>query len=253
MITFSRSGIRIGEIYFSQKTYPKHDRVDLIRYVSVLQSGIDHGVSESNTLIIDLTKTEEVLLKEMDSGTRYEIRRAQGKDALSYAILSTENRVSIDNFCDYYDEFAKSKTLPPIFRPRLYALAECNILTLTSMSTPDGSVLVQHAHIVTHERAMLLYSASMFRESSDSMSRALVARANRLLHWCDMRTAREKGVLLYDMCGVDITNKTEETTNIAKFKLGFGGVTVPCYTMTKSASLKGIIVQGILRLLNKSF
>jgi hypothetical protein len=253
MITFSRSGIRIGEVYFSQENPPTHGRVDLIRHVSILCGEKKRGLTDSSTLVLDLTKTEDALLKDMDTGTRYEIRRAQSKDGLSYVILNADDSACIETFCDYYDYFAKSKSLPRIFRPRLHALAEQRVLLLTAMSTAEGSILVQHAHIVTPERAMLMYSASIFRESTDSASRSLVARANRLLHWCDMLTARKQGVLLYDMCGVDVTNKTAETTNIAKFKLGFGGVTVPCYTTTKPASLKGRIVQGVLHICGKSF
>jgi len=253
MIVFSRKTIRIAEIYFTDSLPSSMPHVDLIRYGGILAPIDEANWKRSDTIIIDLSRVEDVLLNEMDSGTRYEIRRAQGKDSLNYIVLDTPSRSEVDSFCDYYDNFAKSKSLGPVFRPRLYALTLSNNLMLSCMCDSEGNALVQHAHLVMPERAMLLYSASQFREINDSAIRSLIGRANRLLHWRDIQTAKQRGIPIYDLCGVDVTNRTPETTRIASFKLGFGGNVVPSFSRTAPASIKGRLVNALLGLAGKSF
>ena len=253
MITFSRNTIRIGEIYCRSNIQNKPKHIDLIRFVGFLQPDQKAVWYKSHTLIIKLDKSKEELLKGMDSGTRYEIRRAQSKDSLVCIRSNTDDEEEISRFCDYYDDFAKVTSLRRMFRPRMYALALRRKLLITSICDAGGEILVQHAHLIIPERLMLLYSASQFRRVNDSTVRALIGRANRLLHWSDMLTARDEGALLYDMCGVDMSKKSPETTRITQFKLGFGGTVVPYYSRTMPCSLKGCMVHMLLRSFGKTF
>ena len=253
MIVFNRITIRIGEIYFTEERQPDGPKADLIHFVGILTPRQEPQWGKSHTLLIDLSKDPETLLKEMDSGTRYEVRRAQSKDQLTLAVTDSSIPKNVEVFCDYYDEFAKSKSLRPVFRGRMRELAQHKNLLLTSASDAHGNILVQHAHLVMAERALLLYSASGFRQADDSAMRSLVGRANRLLHWQDMMTAMKSRIPLYDMCGVDVTNRSPETTRIAQFKQGFGGRVAPSFSRTIAASFKGIAAQAILKLAGKSF
>ena len=253
MIVFSRATIRIGEVYFSEERKAGGPRVDLVRFIGVLHPRERLGWTLGHTLLIDLAKDSDTLLREMDSGTRYEIKRAQSKDSLMHDRSDAPSPQMVESFCDHYDEFAKSKSLRSIFRLRMHELARREMLLLSAMSTGQGQVLVQHAHLMTAGRVMLLYSASKFREINDSTARALVGRANRLLHWQDMMTAKERGISVYDICGVDITNRSPETSRIAQFKQGFGGKLVPVFGRSAADSLKGILVKTALKLLGKNF
>jgi lipid II:glycine glycyltransferase (peptidoglycan interpeptide bridge formation enzyme) len=94
---------------------------------------------------------------------------------------------------------------------------------------------------------MMLYSGSRFRQFKDNSVRNLIGRANRLLHWYDMLMFKNRGILRYDMCGIDITQRTPETTRIAQFKRGFGGQIVPTCSETSPRSLKGTLVISILK------
>ena len=253
MIVFTRKTIRIGEVYFTEERPPNGPKVDLIHFVGVLMPRQEKLWTKSHTLLIDLRKDPETLMKEMNSGTRYEIRRAQSKDQLTLAVIDASIPEKVEAFCDYYDEFAKSKSLRTVFRGRMRELARQKNLLLSSVSDARGTVLVQHAHVVMPARALLLYSASRFRETNDSSARSLIGRANRLLHWQDILTARERGISAYDMCGVDVTNKSPETTSIAQFKQAFGGNVLPSFSHTIPASLKGMAVMAILKVAGKSF
>jgi lipid II:glycine glycyltransferase (peptidoglycan interpeptide bridge formation enzyme) len=94
----------------------------------------------------------------------------------------------------------------------------------------------------------MLYSGSVLAESGDSATRNLVGRANRYLHWHDIRLFKERGFDLYDFGGLDVDERTPKTAGIARFKRGFGGRVVPVYSLTKARSLRGAAAQRILSL-----
>lgn len=252
MIVFIRRGVRVGEVYYTEDV-PDLARVDLIRHIGVLSPRDESKWFQAHTILIELAKGADLLLKEMESGTRYEIRRAEGQDALNCLLLEAPSRQEVDAFCDYYDDFARTKSLRPVFRSRTYELAREGMLLLGLAADAEGRVLSQHAHVVTSGRAGLLYSASKFRESQDSAHRALVGRANRYLHWREMLRFKERGIPLYDLTGIDVTGKSPETTRIAQFKRGFGGRIVPTFTRSVPQSAKGHLVKWVLRALSSEF
>jgi len=188
------------------------------------------------------------LFDAMDKGTRKHLRRSSN-DNLVYQYDDECPEPEVQKFCDYYDTFAASKNLRPVFRPRLKLFARDRRLILTSSLGSDNSVLVRHAYFLCGTRVVQLYSASMFRQMDDSSLRNLVGRANRFTHWNDIVTFKRKGCLLYDMGGIDATNKTDETQRIADFKRGFGGIIIPDYNYSLPKSILGYSACKILWML----
>lgn len=248
MIIFTRAFIRIAELYFQEKQPDSPTSVDWWHYVGVLSPKDPSLWRRSTTIVINLEKPEDILLKEMESGTRYEIKRALSKDSLKIIIQEQPTSAEVDTFCNDYDLFAQSKSLRPVYRPRMHSLNSRHNLLLSTACDAQGAPLVQHAHVLMPERTLLLYSASHFRAADDSATRSLIGRANRLLHWEDMRVSRQRGVPSYDFCGVDLENKSPETTRIAQFNKGFGGSVIPSYSRTQAASIKGLIARKLLDL-----
>ena len=253
MISYSRKSIKIAEVYFSAELPVSLSDVDLLRFIGLLLPRDDQDKLNGHTILIDLTQDSESLLKQMDSGTRYEIRRAETKDSLNFEFLTTCTREDVDIFCDYYDVFAQFKSLRRIFRPRLYELAKCNLLVLSSAHDIHGNILVRHSYITTDDRAMLLYSASYFRSSDDGAYRAFIGRANRALHWKEMLMFKQRRISCYDWSGVDISKVASETTRITQFKQGFGGQIVPVYSSTEPRSVKGLLINTLFRLFSIRF
>ena len=99
----------------------------------------------------------------------------------------------------------------------------------------------------------MLYSASVLAQSADSSARNLIGRANRYLHWHDIRLFRDRGYDLYDFGGLDVTGRSEKTAGIAQFKRGFGGEVRPVYSSTSARSMLGAAVQRILGLRGVDF
>ena len=227
-----------------------HD-LDFMRMAGVLQPYDSTGWSIASTIVLDLQRTEDELLRRMEKTTRYEIRRGTEQGEFAMEIFLSPQAEAIAQFCDFYDMAANYKFRRPIYRPRLYSLAAFNMLLLTSAGTTTP--LVWHAYVASKERVMLLYSASSFRENESSAARNLAARANRCLHWNDILQAKRAGAALYDMGGIDTENRSPKTSRIAQFKRGFGGEIVSTYARTLATSLKGRLALGLLSLATSKY
>jgi hypothetical protein len=247
VIAFRRRGITVGEAYFDPAPDDAPQRVDLMRVVGAF-SPPDEGSRRLHTLVLDLSADEDALLEEMSKDTRYKIRRAMQKDPLTVSAATEPSAAEADEFADFYDRFAAAQSVAGAFRPRLHALAERGNLVLTSVAGEDGGVLVRHAYVAARGRGFMLYSGSVLDQSGDSGVRNLIGRANRFLHWHDIRLFKERGFDLYDFGGLDVTGRSEKTAGIARFKQGFGGEVRPVYSSTSARSALGAVVKRVLGL-----
>ena len=252
-IVFRRRGIRIGEVYFDAAGARDLGHVDLVRVVCAFSPPVEHGSRERHTLVIDLADDEDRLLEQMSKDTRSKIRRAMQKDPLRVEGSAQPSSAAVDAFSDFYDRFAEAQSVSPAFRPRLHALANQGNLVLTTASDEDGAVLVQHAYVAARARGYMLYSASVLAQSADSSVRNLIGRANRYLHWHDIRLFKDRGYDVYDFGGLDVTGRSDKTAGIARFKRGFGGEVRPVYSSTNARSLLGTAVQRVLGLRGVDF
>jgi hypothetical protein len=252
-ITFRRRGIRIREVYFDDDAAIAQRGTDLVRVLAMPESRDGAGARLSHTAVVDLTLTDEELLAAMAKGTRYEIRRARDKEGLDAAALDRPDAAIVRQFADYYDEFASTKGLAAVFRPRLEAMAEAGILTLTRTPATGPDVAVWHAYARSPRHALLLYSASLFRTSDDTTDRAAAGRANRFLHWHDMLHFKMSGCVSYDLGGIDVEGRGEETARIASFKRGFGGLVRPTYAWSSPTSVRGRAAYAALSAMGVDF
>jgi hypothetical protein len=254
VVAFRRRCITIGEAYFDAAAadMPGLARVDLLRIVGAFSPPSERGSRTRHTLVIELAADDDRLLGQMSKDTRYKIRRAM-KDPLQVAAAPTPSERQVDEFADFYDRFAAAESVSPVFRPRLHALARRDNLVLTSATGGDGDVLVRHAYVAARGRGYMLYSGSLLAQSADSATRNLIGRANRYLHWHDIRLFKERGFDYYDFGGLDIEERSPKTAGIARFKRGFGGEVRPVYSSTTARSLRGAAVQRILALRGVDF
>jgi Acetyltransferase (GNAT) domain len=255
VIAFRRRGITIGEAYFDADAgrAPDLGRVDLLRIVGAFSPPAEAAARERHTLVIDLAADEDRLLEEMSKDTRSKIRRAMQKDSLEVAAADDPSGAAVDAFADFYDRFAAAQSVSGAFRPRLHALAQQGNLVLTTVRGENGEPLVQHAYVAARGRGYMLYSGSTLAEAADSGARNLIGRANRYLHWHDIRHFKQRGYSLYDFGGLDVTERSEKTAGIARFKRGFGGDVRPVYSTTSPRSLLGSVVHRILGLRGVDF
>jgi hypothetical protein len=252
VIAFRRRGLTVGETYFDADARGV-GRVDLLRIVNTFTPPADVAWREGHTLAITLGDDEERLFEQMSKDTRSKVRRAIQKDALGVDGAPAPAAAEIDAFADFYDRFAAAQSVAPTFRPRLHALAAQGNLVLTTATGEDGEVLVQHAYAAARRRGFMLYSASVLAESADSGVRNLIGRANRYLHWHDIRLFKELGYEVYDFGGLDVNERSPKTAGIARFKRGFGGEVRTVYSSTIARSLLGAAAQRVLALRGVEF
>jgi hypothetical protein len=174
-------------------------------------------------------------LRGFGNTNRYQIKRAESKDGLLHEFIR-EPRAQLDEFCAFYDGFARQKRLPPSYRRGLEAACDAGRLVL-SAAVSNGQRMVWHAHIVSCGTAVLLHSASHFR--AEHAARALVGRANRWLHWRDMREFKQMALSRYDWGGIFADEKVLAQANVNNFKREFGGREHQAYTCVVATTLKG--------------
>jgi hypothetical protein len=244
MIVLERSLYRTAVVFFDDR--PDLRGVDIVRYFH-RREPIGARVSDSPTLLIDLTRTCDALLADMRKDTRYEIRRAEEKDRITYQRLGSSDGATLLRFYDAYDRFAALKNLAPADRRALTAYAHGGILDLSTVTSPDGVVLVWHAYIRHQSRARLLHSASTLRETADKQARALLGRANRFHHWQDMLRFKQAGYREYDLGGWAKDPPNEELRQVNRFKESFGGRVADEYNSVVGRTIKGRLVLKLER------
>jgi hypothetical protein len=248
LIRYRRLGVDVAEVYFEDELPEPLPPVDLVRFLAVLDPVTGGAWRRRHTLTIDLTRPEDVLLGRMGKSTRYKIRRAMSRDGLHAETFEAPPPDVRRTFADHYDEFAPSKGLRRLFRPRLELLARNGMLVLSRVTRGDDRALAWHAYAASSGRALLLYSASLFRDYADSADRNAIGRANRFLHWHDMLWFKAAGYSGYDLGGIDPDERDPVTRQINEFKQGFGGHAQPTHARTTALTPKGRVARALLRL-----
>jgi hypothetical protein len=214
--------------------------VDVVRYK--FRAGPVPGSrwAKFYTLWLNLEDNPKYLLAGMSRATRSQIRRAE-REGLCYEFASTPTSFWTEQFFDFYDSFARSKNLKAsVDRRRLLALLSQNALDLSRISSPDGHVLVWHAHLRSGRYACCLYSASLFRREVKNVA-AYIGRANRLHHWYDMLRFRDEGFSIYDFGGWYPGTQNQALLRVNCFKKSFGGELVVQYNCDHGITWKGVL------------
>ena len=235
MFVYEKSNLRVAEVFFDEPARPV--AADIIRFHHRSNPVAHARCAGQQTLWIDLSANPDAILAAMNTDTRYKIRRA-AKDGAVYEFQALPDATWVKEFSEFYDRFALDKGLPPANRKRLAAMLEHGALDLSRMRGPDGEVLIWHAHLLGHDRARLLHSASLFREL-DKNAAAAVGRANRMCHWEDIQRFKGEGLATFDFGGWYGGTGDAAKLRINEFKRGFGGTVVAQYNADCAGTWKG--------------
>ncbi len=202
-----------------------------------------------NTVLIDLTRKEDELLKAMKPKTRYNVRLAARRGV----------RVRIGGLDDlelFYEMYAETSTRDGfIIRPFDYyrdawqSFMKANLAQLFIAEYEDqplaGLILFRFG-----KKVWYMYGASR------NLHRNLMP--NHLLQWEAMRWAKAQGCTVYDLWGApDVLDESDPLWGVYRFKEGFGGRFVRhigAYDYSTSRFLYRfytVIVPGYLEMLRK--
>lgn len=166
------------------------------------------------TRVLDLTKTEEELLAEMKSKTRYNIRLAEKKDVVVKRL---------DNEDILFEMLTATSEKNTGFFPH-----EKNYYT--KLIKDLGKNDVAHIYVAEHEGDFLaailvtFYGkvATYLHGGQSDKKKNLMAPY--LCQWTAIKEARDRGCAVYDFWGVaESDDPTDAWAGISRFKEGFGG------------------------------
>ena len=177
--------------------------------------------SFGKTLLIDLRRTEQEIFLDIHKNARYKINRAMKRDPLIYHELTTPTNQEIQQFVRFFNDFALNKGIPPAIIDRLKGLRDYNSLILSYVSNENGDTLCYHAYVKTKNSCALLHSASA--RFNNSELRNMIGRANRYLHWEDIKSFKRMGLDWFDFGGIFVEPLKDGERHINTFKMEFGG------------------------------
>ncbi len=236
-----KHGIAIAHIWFANSIDQQKSDLSLFHEVKKVQELEKENrwmkVSVLNTLITDLSLTEEELWSRIKKNTRYEIRRAEKEGIVAkYYTSKTMPGELIDSFEKMYNQMYQSKGLSTVFDRSLVNMYMDNGMILFSVAYYKNEPLVFHSYLYDETNARFFHSCSSFRTEPDMAE--MIGRMNRYLHWQDYLKLKDMGIKTYDWGGI---NKQFDTapSNITKFKMAFGGSPEERYNCMAADSLLG--------------
>lgn len=211
-------------------------------------------IQPPSTVVIDLQPTEEMILAQMRSKTRYNVRLAQkhgvsvvegGQEELAawyalYQETAERDRIAIHSFAYYRKLFELANGSTPETRPAETDRTPTGGSSTTAwwdidrpprepprwrpdvrllMARRDGELLAGIVVALHHSHATYLFGAS------SNQNRNLMA--TYLLQWEAMRLAKQEGCVQYDLFGIPFRDDpTDPMFGLYRFKTGFGGTIV---------------------------
>lgn len=162
------------------------------------------------TIILDLNKSEEELLKEMHQKTRYNINLAKKKGV---NIIFSKEREYIDEFISLTHKMAsrqKIKTHSSGYYKNLIQEAGFALV----LAEHNGKIIAANLLSIFGQKAVYVHG------SSDYNYRKLMAP--HLLQWESILYAQKKGCRYYDLWGIQSSDKqTKKWAGFTRFKKGF--------------------------------
>jgi lipid II:glycine glycyltransferase (peptidoglycan interpeptide bridge formation enzyme) len=174
-------------------------------------------VHPATSLILDLSKDEEVILQEMKSKTRYNVRLSRRKGV-------TSRRVDLSHFDDFtrlVDQTAARDKIrfhaPEYYRMMLETLHDGQVRAFLAMSFFEGRPLAADIIVDFAGQRTYLFGAT------SNLHRNVMAQYH--LHAHLIFEAKERGMETFDFFGIapPEASKKHSWFGITRYKLGWGG------------------------------
>lgn len=170
------------------------------------------------TLVFDLTQSEDQLLANMKSKTRYNVRLAAKKGVV---VREDNSEEALEAFYELTRETSQRDGFP--MRAREYYFKVWSVMLSAGrahlfLASHDGDLLAGNLAFTFGGKCWYMYGAS------SNQKRNLMPMY--LVQWEVMRWAKRQGMKWYDMVGVpkpENLNEGDSMWGLYRFKSGFGG------------------------------
>lgn len=235
--SYQKKFLKVNQIWYPKEVtisqlLAQKRKADILFVHGVLEKekkGGFRGWQEYHTCMSDLTLSEEELLAAINKTVRYQFRRSE-KDSIEiffYGKKDIEKSPELlSAFANIYERMYRSKGSDTKLNMRaIKKYLEVDAIIFSAVWY-EGEMIVFHSYICDATDTRLLHSASCFREESADQS--MIGRANKRLHWEDMKYFKNKGLLRYDWGGI---SDFENPNGIDEFKMKFGGEKTTYYNV----------------------
>lgn len=229
-----------GEVWFDDE--PDDTPVDWIYYRQRPRPPAHGRWNFFYTVLIDLTKSPEQLLAEMNEKTVRKIEAADKSDRISWEHCNAGDSKIMDAVERMSNEAAASRKSTPLNRAWLEKLIEAGALDLSATRDTAGDVLTYHLTYVGKERAQDLIAVSPSDPAPNMTMRSKINRANCLGHWKIMLAMKARGLRDYDFGGWYPGTADIRFLGMNAFKESFGGQVVREFECGEIRTLKGWFV-----------
>lgn len=176
-------------------------------------------LAAEHTVMLDLTKSEDVLLSSMRRQTRYEVRRA---DKLGIVVDSGNTKDYFQAFHIVQDQTAARQHFVPPDLKTLMAEREAfgdNVKIYIAKTKENGSPIAYG--LILHDGE----EAAYYEAASTELNRKLPGAY--ALQWKVIRDLKKAGVKRYNLWGIAPPNQPHHRyAGVTTFKTGFGGETI---------------------------
>jgi len=167
-----------------------------------IQRSVD--ILPSQTLILDLTQTEEEILKNMHQKTRYNIRLAGKKG------VEIKESNDIDKFWKLMQETTERDKFRAHDKSYYEKMIASKIVKLY-IAEYEGKILTAGIFVFYDDTVTYLHGASTHEHKN--------VMAPYLLHWEMIKLAKKQGCKYYDFYGIN----EQKWPGVTRFKKGFNG------------------------------
>ena len=189
---------------------------------------LPYDIEPSQTLILDITKTENELLAQMHEKWRYNIQLAKRKGVQIKFVTS-----DVANFEQYFEEFYRLmsegtserkhiKHHPKEYYKKQLSINGQQVRFLLFIAEFEEKVIAANVVVICGNRATYLHGAT------DNNARSLMAP--HLLQWEQIEYAKSQGCVKHDFWGIvnehTLDKRGKSWEGFTRFKKGFGGYEV---------------------------
>lgn len=251
MFTYRSRFLRRGEVWFDNQ--PTDKRVDWVLYRN--RSAPVPGAKSRNfyNRLIDLAKSPEALLGDMDPKTVAKIQKTADEDKLTCEWRFVTDASELDQIELMWNQSIESKRRwGKLDRAWLGEMIAARAFELASAREPCGELVVFAGLFRAQHRVQQLMSVSPPRTALVPSARAKTNRASCFLLWKTILRLKEQGLRYFDFGGWYPGNEDIQLLGANAFKRSLGGQIVREFECEQIVTLKGWLVLSAARLISRA-
>lgn len=251
MFVYQSRFLRRGEVWFDNERTA--ERVDWILYRNRCAPVRGANSRPFYNRLIDLSKTAETLLSEMEPKTVAKIKAAAEEDKLSCEWRIVTDGDELDEVEKMWNESIEAKRRwGNLNRDWIGQMIKAGMFELIAAREPSGDLVVSGGLFRDKHRVQQLMMVSPPRTAPAPALRAKTNRASCFLVWNTLLRLKEQGVRYFDFGGWYPGTDDIQLLGANAFKKSLGGEVVSEFECEQIVTFKGWVLLTAARLIERA-